>query len=744
MEKQNNHKWSFCSVGGVVRVKIDSGEDIAHLGELDQKLWTVLSCPVKGLAFDETTLGLLDSDSDGVIRVNEVVAASKWLTSAVKSGDSILDGKDFIRLDNINTDNPTGKALYDSACRILSNLGKPDAEQISVSDTSDGVAIFAKTLFNGDGIITEATAGDDVALKETVSKIISSVGSSVDRSGAAGVTADHIESFYTALSDYSEWQAAGESDKDNVFPFGAKTAEAFSSCEALKDKIADFFMRCKLVQFDADASAAVDVSVEKISAISGENLSNKSELIATYPLARPNMAAVLPMIGINPAWQASFSLMKSLVLPECEDGINEEQWNDILEKFVPYTAWLSSKKGCAVEPLGIESVNAILKENRKAELLALVEKDKAVAAEATNIDQVDKLTHLYRDFYKFLKNYVVFEDFYNVNSSERAVFEAGELYVDQRCCKLCVKVEDLGRHADMAGLSGMFLIYCKCVSRTKGETMDIVAVMTAGGIKNLRPGKNAIFYDRSGQDWDATITKIVDNPINVRTAFWSPYRKFWEFCVGIINKSATEKESKATSDLQKAASDTVAKPGDISVKSQAFDIAKFAGIFAALGMGLGMLADALVGVAQGVAKLEWWQLLCVIAAIILIISGPSCFIAWTKLRKRNLGPVLNANGWAINSVLLVNTMFGATLTKVAKYPRLKLDDPFAPKVPVWKKVVRWIFVLAILTFGVLYFTDRLNFLGIHRHKAQEEITEAVVAEDVAVEEQPVADTPAIE
>ncbi|MCR5549265.1 MAG: hypothetical protein K6F25_11015, partial [Bacteroidales bacterium] len=88
----NGYQWDYCSLGGVVRVNITSGEDIAHLGELDQKLWTVLSCPVKGLEFDADTLKLLDTDGDGKIRVPEVVAAAEWLTAAVKDKDSILKG----------------------------------------------------------------------------------------------------------------------------------------------------------------------------------------------------------------------------------------------------------------------------------------------------------------------------------------------------------------------------------------------------------------------------------------------------------------------------------------------------------------------------------------------------------------------------------------------------------------------------------------------------------------------------
>ena len=55
-KQTKGYPWQYCSLGGVVRVNITSGEDIAHLGELDQKLWTVLSCPTKDLAFDERTL----------------------------------------------------------------------------------------------------------------------------------------------------------------------------------------------------------------------------------------------------------------------------------------------------------------------------------------------------------------------------------------------------------------------------------------------------------------------------------------------------------------------------------------------------------------------------------------------------------------------------------------------------------------------------------------------------------------
>ena len=78
------HSWNYENIGGSTRVKISTGADIAHLGELDVKKWSVLSCPVTGLEVDEKSLKYIDTDGDGRIRVADVVATSQWLTAVVK------------------------------------------------------------------------------------------------------------------------------------------------------------------------------------------------------------------------------------------------------------------------------------------------------------------------------------------------------------------------------------------------------------------------------------------------------------------------------------------------------------------------------------------------------------------------------------------------------------------------------------------------------------------------------------
>jgi len=131
-----------------------------------------------------------------------------------------------------------------------------------------------------------------------------------------------------------------------------------------------------------------------------------------------------------------------------------------------------------------------------------------------------------------------------------------------------------------------------------------------------------------------------------------------------------------------------------------FDVAKFAGIFAAIGLAIGAIGTMLASVLTGILNLAWWQIPIVIAGIVLLISIPSVLLAWLKLRKRNLGPILDANGWAVNARAKINIPFGTSLTASARLPEnaeRSLVDPFAEKKRPWKLYL----VLAALLGAVL-------------------------------------------
>ncbi|MCR4812139.1 MAG: hypothetical protein K5867_06040 [Bacteroidales bacterium] len=680
--KKSGYDWKYSVVGGVTRVNIESGEDIAHLKELDQKLWTVLSCPVKGLEFDEKTLQLMDLDGDGKIRVNEMVAAAEWLKKVLRSMEYLLEGKDHIDFADIQAETEEGQKVMEAANLILAKLEKSDQTGIALADVNEYMSIFEEKC-------------------------------------KAEYTAEESEPFTP--------------------PYGEQSDAAEKAVNEVKQKMADYFMRCKLAQFDEDATEALDVQVEKIAAISGSNLSDNMTEIAEYPLSRPNKEGKLNIVsGLNPAWHKAMAELRALVLDVDYAGketISEEEWNAVVAKIEAYAAWKDAGETAMNEAIAAQ-----------------------LATHAAAIEPVEKLVRYCRDYYKLVHNYVVFKDFYKRDESCLAVFQAGKLYIDQRCCDLCIKVSDMGKQLSTAGLSGLYLLYCKCTSKTKGETMDIVAALTDGDIDGLSEGKNALFYDRDGMDWDATVTKIIDNPISVRQAFWSPYRKFGNWVSDKITKSAAEKESKqfdemtakadsSTTDLAtnmaKAKNQMTPAEGG-QAKKMPFDIAKFAGIFAAIGMAIGFIGSALVKLAGSVTA-HWYNLPLMILAIIVVISGPSMFLAWLKLRRRNLGPVLNANGWAINSKIKINTAFGATLTSMAKYPKLVAKDPFADKkTPLWRKIIYWILFLAAITFCVLYFTKNLPWQKKAAEAAKTEQVEAAApqAEEAAAEAAPAAENAA--
>src|SRR5262249_22306247 len=118
---------------------------------------------------------------------------------------------------------------------------------------------------------------------------------------------------------------------------------------------------------------------------------------------------------------------------------------------------------------------------------------------------------------------------------------------------LCVMVEDPGKHAVMASLAGTYLAYCECLRKGTGEKMQIVAAFTDGDSDNLMVGRNGLFYDRKGRDWDATITKILDNPISIRQAFWAPYKKAARMIQEQIAKRAATADDAAVAQLAQTA-----------------------------------------------------------------------------------------------------------------------------------------------------------------------------------------------
>ena len=543
-------------MGGVTRVRIKSAEDVRHLGELDKKMWTVLSCPVNGLEISSDSLRLMDQDGDGQLRLKEVVATADWLCATLRDPQSLFEQSDVINIKNI----------ADEGIRVISDKLQKDGK--------------------------------------------------------------------VALADV----------------------------QAAIDAIAIETPEMPAAPFEAD-------------------------VIAAYKAKSPEYAAYFEQEKLQKLGLAS--------IPEDapKPGMTEKKFIEMGDQI---SKWESE----------VESIKSKV--------------ESEMAAAKAEFEPLRKLLLLHRDFYRLLRNFVTLEDFYDNDEKTVASFLAGTLILDQRACKLCIRVNDLAKHDSQAPLSGMYLLYCNCENKKTGKKLQIVAAMTQGEIKNLSVGKNGIFYDNNGLDYDATVFKIIENPISLRQAFWNPYRKMAKWVEDKINKSAAEKDAKTFDDMTAKVA-TAADPN--AEKKSAFDIAKFAGIFAAIGMALGMIGTALASVAQGWISLTWWQQIIVFVCILLIISGPSMIMAWMKLRRRNLAPVLNANGWAINADSIISVPFGLKLTEQVRFPFTK--NP-AKKNPAGKI---FLVILLLIILG-------LGGFGIYKYITKEEVTAEEVMEATEAEANP--------
>ena len=665
------HTWKFFRTGGLDQVTLGSGADLLNLEQLDQKLWVALSCPVKGLELDEATLKLIDLDGDGRIRVPELIAAIKWAAPRLKDVGVLLGGTDGLPLSALNEATPEGKIVLSSARQILANLGKKDAAVITVADSSNTAQIFSSSPLNGDGIIPpEAT--EDAVVQALIKDIIACLGGTADRTGSTGVTAAQIDAFFGELAAYSAW--VSNSAVKDIAVLGEATDAAVAALKAVRPKVEDFFGRCRLAAFDSRAAGALNRAEGEYLVIAAKDLKITADEVAGFPLSRIEGGRALPLVeGVNPAWATALAtLQKAAVAPVLGAGktsLTEADWLALNAKFAPYETWLGSKAGSAVEKLGLARIKAILAGPGKDALAALVARDRALEPEFKAISDVDRLVHYHRDLRDLLHNFVNFADFY---SRDRwAMFQAGTLYLDSRSTELCIRVDAAN---PLAAMSKAYIAYCAC-TRPGGRTMNIAACFTQGDSDYLFVGRHGVFYDRAGNDWDAVITTIVDNPISIRQAFWSPYKKFVRMIEEQVAKRAAAAEAASNAKLAGAAEGAAAAKVEPPKK---VDV----GAVAAIGVAITGAISALTLILGYVFQLKAWQYPLVLVGLVLVISLPSMVIAWLKLRQRTLGPILEGNGWAVNGRVAINIPFGTKLTDLASLPPgavRSLEDPYEDK-----------------------------------------------------------------
>ncbi len=693
------HRWHFFRAGGVDQVSLRDGKDVLSLSQLDQKLWVALAMPVKGVDLDPDTLALIDLQNDGRIRVNDVLAAVEWIKATFKNPDDVLVSADSVKLTAL-----TDAKIVAAAKHMLKDLGKADAASISVDDATAITKAFSDTVLNGDGIVIPGST-DDPEVKKCIEDGILSFGGVTDRSGKEGLDQAKADELFAAIDLRAAWVTKGKDTA--LLPLGAGTAAAVAALDGVKAKIEDYFTRCKVAAYDARGVTTLAGQDAELIALSARSLSSGDPELARLPLAKIDSAARLPLkVGINPAWSAQIAAFaEQTVTPivGARDVLTPADFATINDKLAAYNSYRAEEPKTKVDALVVDWLEQLSGPNPRVKLKALIAKDLALKEEYDQITAVAKAVRLQRDFGLLLRNFVNFSDFY---TGKKGVFQAGTLYIDARALHLCVAVADVAKHATLAASADAYLLYLD-ITRD-GETRHIAAALTNGDSENVFVGRNGVFYDRQGNDWDATITKVIGNPISIREAFFSPYKKLAKAIEDTVNKRAAAADAEASARAEAAGTslgnaDKAATPTPPPAAPKKIDLGTVAAIGVAIG-GIGTLVGALLGTMFGLGP--WLPI--GFLALILLISGPAMILAWLKLRRRNLGPILDANGWAINNRAKINVAFGAALTELAKLPPHSLrttHDPFADKKPAWKLKL---FLLVLVILGGTWYVGKLD------------------------------------
>lgn len=765
--------FTFRRMSGLDQAILTNDEEWQNLEKLDPQVWMALSCPVAGLEFNKETLDLLDTDNDGRIRAQDVKDAVAWVCQRVIHPSELCKQAAEVDRNNLRVDTEEGKTCAHALELVLKKSDKPDKDFATIEEISGVLSEASSYAFNGDGIITIDSAIEDKSdpyMPEYLHTALQIIGGKLDATGKPGIDETLAAELEKRVNETLEWRKSINFSK---LPLGEKTGLALSLYNKLAPKFDDYFARCHLAAFDPDALARLNADENAVP--EGAVIKFSHETLLSLPISRISTTSILDLSsGLNPAWEADIKAFVELAAPlvqsgSLSDSMDENTWKQIRAPFIEYAALLDKKPKYPLPPADAEVVEfpaypamalapaddslgrrflplspnetigglddaqleKLISPEAQKSLKQLIEKDLA-APPLSAFQDLHKLALFHAWLYTFLMNFVSFVDFYDPD--KKAIFQEGVLYLDSRACYLCVPVDDVDNHARLAEQSHLCLIYCACTRKTADGadlTGKIAAALTIGNLASLIEGRHGLFIDNAGEEWDTQILRVVHNPISLREAMWAPYIRASNMIAEQVNKFVASKDKAIAEKIDNLAANPPAAPAQKPADQKpGFDFAKGAGIFAAVSVAISVLSAAFAYIANSVASLGWWWPVAIII-VFICISGPSMLIAYFKLRKRSLGPLLDASGWAVNKGAPINIIMGMALTKLGKIPGnavRNLNDPYSLPERIkgghfWLKFWIYLIILAIIciflfwlycqyVYEPLWVTKFRAFLGI--------------------------------
>ena len=462
----------------------------------------------------------------------------------------------------------------------------------------------------------------------------------------------------------------------NLFPLGADTPAAYAAVASVKARLDQYFALCEAMSFLKACGRLERVVVAEPGQNELCDPAGLGQLLTQAPLAAPAPDGRLEFgTGINPQDRDGLVDMRRRVLVpllgEPADVLTGPQWESVKARFDAYRQWTQAKPDVAVACLGVAKLRTYCDGAFPEAVRQLIRRSEETALQIKNVRLVEKLALYQAHLMELANNFVSFPHLYNIH--ERAMFEAGSLIMDGRHFNLAVAVDQRAEHVRVAGTSNMFVLYVQLERREVPDPIEVAVPVTGGGQGNLVVGKRGIFVDVQGHQWDARVLQIIENPISLREAMLAPFRRISKLVTGKIEQlsgtAANQLEAttnQAMTQIGTGATSSAEPTGGQPAQGRAL---MAGGLVAGGGVALAALGSAAAFMTKTLSAIDPWLWVVGLGGAVVAVLLPSTILGAMKLRRRDLGAVLEGSGWAINARMRLSRGQGRQFTVRPAYPR---------------------------------------------------------------------------
>ncbi|MBE6402468.1 MAG: hypothetical protein E7039_01945 [Lentisphaerae bacterium] len=651
----------FENIGGSFQFQSCCANDLSKILTLDPTAWAALSVPVASLNGDPAFFKALDEDGNGMVRVDEVKIAIKWLIGLLKNIKVLNKACDTLPLDELNCETPEGMILVEFANKYASELLSED-KTLNLAGIRKKLSAVTAGPLAGDGVLRSKAVADPAALAlyNDITKLLNTPDS---------LTAPALEKFALDAASFVEWSHTAEKP---LFR-GNDPVEYYAPFKALVSKIDEYFRFCELIKIDPAHAARFSLNPAALPELDLQDSAKIDTVLSTAPLAMPSAEAVLNLAGAtNPFYQDK---IKEFIGTFNISSITADEWKTLKADFAPYIDYLAKAQGDLAGQLGKEKLEQYLAGNEIDSLRKLFEEDKALGGVVDTLKKLERLLLYCRYMLEFINNFVSFKNFFDCD--QKSMLQAGRLIMDGKSYNLAVWIDDIASHKKIAVRSNMCLLYLDVVSSGKVPIKRKVAVaVTGGSLARIYVGKPAFFIDNDNITYNGKVIDLVDGPISFGQTLFAPFRRLSDALNDKIQKltdfSSTEKQLAKAIDQGKMPPATPVPP--TVPMTQKFmnngSVMLLAGglSLAALGAGLSFILKSITNAITSISALPFYVILIWIAVLIAIFMVPTAIFAFLKLRKRNLTLFLEAGGWAVNLHMRLNMYVSGIFTRGTEYP----------------------------------------------------------------------------